>query len=462
MAEFTLEQTNTLNRTLDTINSISLVGAFMVVVVVFTTGYFGFTAAKRLSFRLSMWIGLADFVFCCISYIQIDPQDTVTCNMVNAVGYFANLVYIFLTSAMAFNLQMVFVHQQHNPRLNEKFYVTMSFVAAFIIIFPFTMIALAMGKCGLFYLTGPPYNVLLFWVLLCFWETISVIFCFVAIIRVVLKLTKYNQDMMDMMGTRGHQSPHVEQISESIQSRVDQVVRRLIFYPLIPVITQTPYLILGNMKLLGGGRSLVENYFYYVPSYSAGFLNAIVFLFDPALPEIWLNIKDILVKKYSTQPKHMDLPPLQHSTSCNPLSYPARGFSSLMRYIVQRYLVKNAMILPHNMDNGHSQPPIPSNATRFSKITSTFTNNCTVTPQRPEPIDYTDINSPGPNSGRIPSMALSRQSSTSASRLPSRNVSVNRNNGNTPSFIHHQHRLSIQSTASSTKELSDQQVRLLL
>ncbi|KAI9293165.1 hypothetical protein K502DRAFT_275076, partial [Neoconidiobolus thromboides FSU 785] len=260
-----------------TVNSVSLVGAIFVMSVVTLSSYYNCNAAKRLSFRLSMWIAFADAIFCCMSYLSVDPVKRILeCNIINAVGYISNLTLIFLTVCMAFNLQMVFVKQQHNPRLTEKFYVTTSFLAAFIIIVPFTVIAIAMDSCTIFPLVQLPYNLIFFWIMIGIWEVVGVLYCSITIIKVVLKLTP---------------SPTVDRISDSIQSRVEQVVRRLIFYPLIPVLTQSPYVIAANLSLINGKKTLLERYIYYVPSYSAGILNAVVFLFDPALPEIWKDFK---------------------------------------------------------------------------------------------------------------------------------------------------------------------------
>ncbi|KAJ9057716.1 hypothetical protein DSO57_1013847 [Entomophthora muscae] len=294
-----LEQ-HTLDVVLNTVNSVSLVGAVLVVLVVWISSYFGCHAAKRLSFRLSMWIALADFVFCGISYLNISTKRVISCNIITSVGYISNLTYIFLTMCMAFNLQMVFVQQQHNPRLTEKFYVGASFLAAVVIVLPFTVIAVAMDSCTLFRMVTLPYNLGLFWLMIGIWEVGGVVYCSVTIVKVVLKLTRFHDDISGLQGTA---SPSVDRISDSIQSRVEQVVRRLVFYPLIPVLTQTPYIIAANFSLLNeGDKSLIERYIYYVPSYSAGLLNAAVFLFDPALPEILKDLRNYLHTKYHKDP----------------------------------------------------------------------------------------------------------------------------------------------------------------
>jgi len=180
------------------------------------------------------------------------------------------------------------------------FYVCASILAAVIIILPFTIIAMAMNRCTLFRLVDFPYNMLIFWLMIGLWEVVGVIYCSVTIIKVVIKLTRFHDDI----GIDGTTSPTVDRISNSIQNRVEQVVRRLVFYPLIPVLTQTPYIIFANLSLINDGqKSLIERYIYYVPSYSAGFLNAIVFLFDPALPEIRRHFTHFLIRKYYQQPK---------------------------------------------------------------------------------------------------------------------------------------------------------------
>ncbi|KAI0216305.1 hypothetical protein L0F63_006904 [Massospora cicadina] len=296
------KEQHTLDVVLNTVNSISLVGAVLVVLVVSVSSWFGCHAAKRLSFRLSMWIALADFIFCGLSYLNVKTEKVISCNLITSVGYISNLTYIFLTVCMAFNLQMVFVQQQHNPRLTEKFYVGTSFLAAVVIVLPFTVIAAAMDNCTLFRMVDLPYNLGLFWLMIGLWEVGGVVYCSVTIIRVVLKLTRFHDDIsgLEVRGSmQGSASPTVNRISDSIQSRVEQVVRRLVFYPLIPVLTQTPYIIAANFSLINeGDKSLIERYVYYVPSYSAGLLNAAVFLFDPALPEILKDLRAYIHAKY--------------------------------------------------------------------------------------------------------------------------------------------------------------------
>ncbi|KAI0230341.1 hypothetical protein L0F63_001135 [Massospora cicadina] len=225
-----------------------------------------------------MWIALADFIFCGLSYLNVKMEKVISCNLITSVGYISNLTYIFLTVCMAFDLQLVFVQQQHNPWLMEKFYVGTSFLAVVVIVLPFTIIAAAMDNW-------------MFWLIIGLWEVGGVVYCSVTIIRVVLKLTHFHDDIsgLEVQGSmQGSTLPTVNQISDSTQSRVEQVVRHSVFYPLVPVLTQTPYIITANFSLLNeGNKSLIES-----------LLNAAIFLFDPALPKILKDLHIYIHAKY--------------------------------------------------------------------------------------------------------------------------------------------------------------------
>ncbi|KAJ9053745.1 hypothetical protein DSO57_1021289 [Entomophthora muscae] len=205
--------------------------------------------------------------------------------------------------------------------LRESFLVMVSLIMALAITIPPYAISVAKGGCVLFHLVENRIErIILLWVTVGFWESICFLYTTVVVIMVIHTLQNHSRvltantqnrnsrrgsvavvddDPSGVVKCRGRSSIQ-DQNNSSIRNRrestcsnpmlvnhFERVARRIMFYPLIPLVTQSFYIIINTYFLYIGHRTLVLLYLFYLVPYSAGLLNALVFfIFDPAMPEI--------------------------------------------------------------------------------------------------------------------------------------------------------------------------------
>ncbi|KAI0239988.1 hypothetical protein L0F63_001603 [Massospora cicadina] len=332
-SNITSEDRDTIRYWSSIMNGISLVGAIAVVVVVLVSNYLGSVASRRLSFRMSMWIALSDVLFCCFSFFDVD-DDPMLCPPFTAMTYFCNLLYVFLTTSMTINLHLTLLCANSrwgfNARkaiLNEGVLLATSAAVALAIALPPCIIAIVNGECVLFHVVdNKGAKVLMLWLTVGVWECLCFVYTTVVVAFVVNTL-KFHSRLLSTHGPGANShcgtAPVVEEdpdgfvrcrsrpassqtakehnrhsrgdstaSNSELGSHVDRVARRVLFYPLIPLVTQSFYIGINSYFLYIGHRTLTLLYLFYLIPYSAGLLNALVFfMFDPAMPEISCEIK---------------------------------------------------------------------------------------------------------------------------------------------------------------------------
>lgn len=331
-SEITQEDFDTINHWSLIVNYMSLVGAVLVVSVVLGSSLMGSVASKRLSFRMSMWIALSDVLFCLFSFFNVDNNPTL-CPIFTAITYFCNLLYVFLTTSITFNLHLTLLcgnsswgYRMRKLFLKETVLLVGSILMALAITLPPLAISLSKGGCVLFHLVeGPGAKVAMLWATVGLWESICFLYTTVVVVFVVHTLHNHSRMLTANAASRASRQhsiavvdddpngivkcrarPSLQEHNDSrlrnrrgsasttpvLGSRFDRVARRILFYPLIPLVTQSFYIAINSYFLYIGQRTLVLLYLFYLVPYSAGLLNALVFfLFDPSIPEITSELK---------------------------------------------------------------------------------------------------------------------------------------------------------------------------
>ncbi|KAK9763065.1 hypothetical protein K7432_010610 [Basidiobolus ranarum] len=211
-------------------------------------------------------------------------QTDVAC-LFNAWGtIFFNLMYIFLTATIAFNLQVVFIHRRQNIRKFEITFVSISVASAlFLSGWP-----LILGKFGYdaefdscWYLHQKQTLTLIWeWCTFHFWVCASVVYSIFVVTWVTRKLIARRHEISE------HHNPDNLNFSPEYVYHLkimNYTVARILGYAVVPILTQTPILISCIYVYIHSQAPTTLERASVVATSLQGLFNAFAFTLDPAL-----------------------------------------------------------------------------------------------------------------------------------------------------------------------------------
>ncbi|ORX82311.1 hypothetical protein K493DRAFT_388750 [Basidiobolus meristosporus CBS 931.73] len=283
------------------VSIMSLLGAAFIVITILVMRLYKPHIANRVSIWLTFWKALADIFYSIVYLIsQHSVVNLATCKFV-LWGYVEfTLLSIFLTCTIAFNLQAIFVNEFNSMIAIQRFYFPLSLILSLAIsIIPLIADQFVfdplVGNCWYRDQYTTPAMI---WEMTTFygWIFLGVVYCTIAVALVTTKLVRNEKRL------RQNVSPGTAKLNRNINN----VVARIILYPVIPILTQSFNFITEVVTFFS--RRLVFP-LYFLSSFgpaSIGFLNFLVFLFDPAFRRLIKELRSGTSTEPSTSPHDMD------------------------------------------------------------------------------------------------------------------------------------------------------------
>ncbi|KAK9763551.1 hypothetical protein K7432_009662 [Basidiobolus ranarum] len=262
-------------------SGLSLLGGVFVVSTIVYIRIYRPLLANRLSLKLTFWIALADIVY---SIFVLVLQQKITSNQLCAFllwGYLEfTLLPIFLTATIAFNLHAIFVSDIYDVVRYQKYYFPFALTLATVI----SSVPLIAGQfeadpvVGSCWYRGTYTTKTMIWEMctLFGWVFLVVLYCIFAVCFIGYKLHQHEKYL------RSNISVDIQLVNR----KTSKAMRRIILYPVVPIVTQT-------FNCLCEFYTFVHRELYFslyllsaVLPACVGLLNAVVFIFDPAVREL--------------------------------------------------------------------------------------------------------------------------------------------------------------------------------
>nr|CAG8591789.1 4262_t:CDS:2 [Entrophospora candida] len=267
-------------------SSASLIATTFGISVFFYIRYAYPRLVDRVTFRLALGTIVSDFGIAgaqLIGSMFASPTGP-ACTIAIWGTVFFSLVSIFLPTCIALNLQIVFIHGYRGRLKLEMFYFVGSLALASIL----SLIPFADNMYGWdepeamcwFRDSGTKLSITWQWASFYIWEILCILYCLITLICVAVKLYK-NQSVNANISGQTATSKHDKNVLRN-KAIISLVVKKVIWYPVVPIITQLPNFLVEtdiyvNQRI---------NYVFLILSITnafQGFLNTIVFMQDLAV-----------------------------------------------------------------------------------------------------------------------------------------------------------------------------------
>ncbi|ORY06476.1 hypothetical protein K493DRAFT_296005 [Basidiobolus meristosporus CBS 931.73] len=291
--KISVQQSQTLIDVAVPLNLISMFFSLSVVLIFIIFHSFKSHLVNRVSLRLTFAVAVVDLFYSGFQIVSDISQESGLLCALSVWGHIQTThLSTFLTAMIAFNLQVIFVHGKRQTQAYEKYYFSVAGLLSLAISLP----PLLGGRLGHdLYQESCWYNIydasermLWTWVTLYFWTMLGVFYCCIVVLLVVIKIARERRNRRKFFTSD----------SITIESTMNKVVRRVILYPIIPILTQS-FNLISELDIYLNKRI---NYTFLLLSFigtsSQGILNAIVFLVDPAIQNAWPDLKDDLIFHY--------------------------------------------------------------------------------------------------------------------------------------------------------------------
>ncbi|KAL1916388.1 uncharacterized protein VTP21DRAFT_5579 [Calcarisporiella thermophila] len=298
------------------LNILSIVGGGIVVLITFILWCYDRRFVNRVSLRLNLAISIIDIVKAALifSYTFADSSSGWWCGF--SVWFITQLTiwYLFLSAAIAFNLQWIILSEKPlYPWMERYIYFLGTFLASLAVTLP----AYIAGRFGFDRAQGSCWFVDSWTTTSKIWEwftfvmptLLTIIYCNVVVGFVVAKIYKGNRALNKSLRSTGNVSSsansipqHISSLQRRTQLAVNRVLARIVLYPLIPFITQT-LIVTSEIYIMirvdiNQPLSLAGNAATDLP----GILNCIAFLIDPAVANAFGRIRRDLIERYANRP----------------------------------------------------------------------------------------------------------------------------------------------------------------
>jgi len=281
------------------LNISSATCGFITIVLVLMLRKFQPTVGKAVSFQLSFWIGLMD-LFYHVTMSLVDIRSVLDnfhprwfLVYLNWSNLFYPIVTTLLTACVAFDLHLTFLKRSHNKSRYVPFYAPGTLIFSFLISLPFFFIHNVFYEQGVIFAFPSTTFAIYFSIhFFCYslWMTLAVVYCAIIVIAIIVKLIQGVKELQDA-STFCHANKR-----EYFDVTLHLVVRRLIFYPVVPILCQSVNMIYPLLPIEASPLSVVL--LAYIQYCIQGIAHFTVFLLNPALYRAWYNFKRSLVKRY--------------------------------------------------------------------------------------------------------------------------------------------------------------------
>lgn len=313
---------------LDLITSIfTNVNLISLILSVLLASFIGFTqliklrSAKRLSFRLYLWIGCSDILTHLPLHMDF-VQDLTSCKVTNLIVSFSNFVSLLIVAVMALNLHLVFLLQKPSAVQSLKRYLAGVTLVAILLMIPSAVLTFVHDDACPFFTALPMPDAV--WVLYATQgipQLTLIVYCLYVFLATTIKLRMTLKKVLNFpkpMGQSGRGSRSsrgsrgIRGNCPSILSLREQhrMVGRLALYPLMPLITIVPYFVILALHPTINMHLPLSQAIQWFAASTQGSLNALFFLIDPSLPAViselyrhWQSILGNLII-----PAHHELP----------------------------------------------------------------------------------------------------------------------------------------------------------
>ncbi|KAK9763842.1 hypothetical protein K7432_009135 [Basidiobolus ranarum] len=354
---------------------LSLLGACFIVITIIFTRIYKPHIANRVSISLTLWKAFADLAYSIIYLIsQKSSMNLATCKFV-LWGYVEfTLLSIFLTCTIAFNIQAIFVSELSQIFFIQRFYLPVSLVVSLTIsLIPlladqFTYDPLV-GNCWYRDQYTTPTMI---WEMCTYygWIFLGIVYCSIVVILVTIRLIRNERQFRQ----------NISPTTTKLHRNINKIVGRIILYPIIPIIAQSFNFITEIVTFYSRRLTFSLYLLSAVGPASIGFLNFLVFLFDPAFQKLVKELRYGASSTSNPTDHHdMDLKSTEifgSSFHIHSLSKDGGSFGNGNNVKIQTNSTVDAIKL-QNLTNGHrrqdttasecdSTPLSPANQNPFS------------------------------------------------------------------------------------------------
>ncbi|GBB97025.1 hypothetical protein RclHR1_00290023 [Rhizophagus clarus] len=227
--------------------------------------------------------------------VNSNPPGNWVCQVSPWGFVFTALLGCFFSVAIAFNLQVIFVHNYLSTRQFEKFYVIVPILLAFTLsIVPVIFDALGFDKeeVSCWYKHGNTVGSFIWqWTTLHGWIILSVLYCAYSVFTIIRRLHQANNYIKEMnRSSPNNTSSHNSFIMNHRYKRqlmINQAVKRIVLYPIVPIVTFLFNINATLVFFIAKHNIFVFQMLANAGTSSQGMLNALAFCFDPAMKKVW-------------------------------------------------------------------------------------------------------------------------------------------------------------------------------
>ncbi|CAG8516506.1 2421_t:CDS:2 [Acaulospora morrowiae] len=270
--------------------------------------------ADRVSFRLGFATMVSDLFYMAFQLVGnlAENEPGFMCSFMVWGLVSSSLMSVFFTACIAINLQTIFVHEYKGRRNLEKYYFIFSIGMALLLSFlPLTqnMLGFDVPEQVCWYKdSGMKYNIIWQWATLFGWIELCVLYCAIIVITVVIKLYFVASRFEKTLEVLPITDPSKDELKKFAKKSptISMVVRRVLWYPVVPIITQTPNWLVETSIYLQQRASYSMFLVCFVAIAMQGLLNALVFSQDIAVTRAiqlkklnwWYNYVNAYEQKY--------------------------------------------------------------------------------------------------------------------------------------------------------------------
>jgi hypothetical protein len=229
--------------------------------------------------------------------VNSKPPSNWTCSVAPWGFVFTALLGCFLNVAIAFNLQVIFVHNYIDTKRFEKYYIIIPLILSLILsILPvsFGVLGYDEKEISCWYKNGSTTDALIWqWTTLHGWILLSILYCLYSVIAVIIRLQVSTRHFIKMNQFSPNSSSLIQDRSYRRQLIINQAVKRIILYPIVPILTFLFNIVSNFLFFTTKRNSIIFQMLANVGTSSQGLLNSLVFCLDPAMRKLW---KEMFVK----------------------------------------------------------------------------------------------------------------------------------------------------------------------
>ncbi|CAO3673724.1 unnamed protein product [Umbelopsis vinacea] len=282
------------NLLTEVLDSISIGIGFLVIISVILIRIYRPALGRTITVRLSGWIAFADILVCSIQIIYIHGNQLFNNVSPLALGFVltslqtSSLFFVYLTVCVAINLHLTILTSKFRnvAEAIDPWMVPVSFIWANVTTIPFHICFQAHWNPQIggfikepawaapYYMWGSQY----------IWQLLGELYCAVVIVLVLVKLLKLKNYQEKQSSVQNHNQTDSADNHARSSKRITFVMLRIVWYPVIPIVTQTWLIVMNSIPAPYNMPYININ---NIMSALQGILNGIVFCLNPATYAIW-------------------------------------------------------------------------------------------------------------------------------------------------------------------------------